>query len=136
MASSIIKNNLPSNYKDRTDLVNQVVCYVKLYNYQTIIKDKPSSTAEWEKFLFQRSGWQLSVYGNSIFRSIFHSYKIENIDQAQLTGKIIINLNKLLKSPWCCKNTCLYVWNQPRWFELQMFNGDLKRYIDFYAPSL
>lgn len=135
MVNSTIKHNLPQNYKDREDLVNQILCYVNPYNHQNIIKNKPSNTAAWTNFLFQRSGWQLSSCGNSIFRAIFHSYKIENVNYTQLTGKIIINLNKLLKSPWCYKNTCLYVWNQPRWFELQMFNGDLKRYIDFNVPS-
>jgi len=135
MAKSTIKYNLPQNYKDRTDLVNQIIEYVDQSRLWKPMKNKPTNTIDWTKFLFQKNGWQLSFYGNIIFRDIFYSYKIENITQEQLTGKVIINLSKLLNGPWCCKDTCLYVWNQPRWFELKMFDSDLKRYIDFYAPN-
>lgn len=133
MAKSTIKHNLPHSYKDRDDLVSQVIDYIDLKNTWKTIKTKPSNLKEWALFLFQKNGWQLSYYGNILFRSTFYSYKIEHIDHTQLTGKIIINLNKLLESPWCHKDKCLYMWNQPRWFELQMFDGDLKRYINSYT---
>lgn len=135
MVKSITKYNLPQNYKDRTDLINQVINYINIDRTWKTIHNKPSTQKEWDTFLFQKNGWQLSFYGNIIFRATFTSYKVDNVTADHLTGKIIINLSKLVNGPWCHRGSSLYIWNQPCWFEMQMFEGDLKRYIDFYMPN-
>jgi len=135
MVRSITKHNLPDNYKDRTDLIHQTKSYFDLNTINQLTKNKPLTTDEWTTFLFQKNGWQLTVHGSVLFRTTFQSYKIENFNYNQLTGKVIINLNRLLQSPWCYAYQCLYVWNQSRWFEMQLFDGDLKRFVDFHTPS-
>jgi hypothetical protein len=93
------------------------------------------SKNDWVRHMFMPSGWQLSTFGCAILMRAYQSWRIVGPTKDNLTGKLVVNMNKMFNGPWYCNTTALYVWDQKLHCELQMFNGDLNLYINAYLPA-
>ena len=89
----------------------------------------------WIKHMFMPSGWQLSTFGCAVLMRGYQAWRIEGPSKDNLTGKLVINMNKLFNGPWYLNTKALYVWDQKLHFELQIFGGDINQYINAYMPA-
>lgn len=93
------------------------------------------SAKGWLANLFVQNGWQLTMFGAVLLSSTYKHWTIRNDANASVTGRVIVNMNRLIHGPWYTHhNTKIMVWDQFLHFELAMFDGNLHRFVDFKAP--
>lgn len=100
------------------------------------VVDPYISNKEKLEIFFRPYSWQLSLWGAISLSSTYTTYittrpiEIDTI----ITGKILIGMNRIVKGPWYIHQNRIHVWNQDSHFELQMFDGDINRFLDFNKP--
>lgn len=133
------KNNkdLPVGWNTTDELINALLCDSSFSLKLESEKEKIPSYGiqDIKRIFFTNKSWQLTKIGCSFLQRSYIWYKIELDNKDQITGKILINLSHILKSPWHIKNNILLVWNKSSYFEFALFDNDIKRYVDFYIPS-
>ena len=93
----------------------------------------PVNNDEWMNLLFKKHSWQLTTWGAI---SLSHTYIYYNVQHQSssditITGKILLGMNRIINGPWHIHHNNIRIWNQNSHFELQMFDGDVNRFIDF-----
>jgi hypothetical protein len=64
--------------------------------------------------------------------STCHSWLLEHNDNALINGRVLINMGHIIQSPWYNRGRHVYVWNEGVHFEMQMFDGSIKSFVDFH----
>ena len=92
----------------------------------------PEGVDGFVRILFMKNSWQLTSWGAVAMISVCQSWTLEHDDNAVINGRILLNMGKIIKSPWYNRGRHVYVWNQGVHFEMQMFDGSIRRFVDFY----
>lgn len=127
MARSSRKNNrvglpdLPDGWSTREDLARIVA--------------PGTDVDEWVKSVFLPGGWQLTNVGMDIMSRAYNSYVNEHANNSYMTGKVLINMGRITNGPWHARGHRIWTFNQDMHFELAMFDGDVRRFVDFYVPK-
>jgi len=138
-----IPNNLkdlPEGFNTKEELLNMI-----LNDSTTVvqIKDKSEILAESLSSLhdillnrmFFKIGWQLKIFGCKVLMRHYNWQAIDVTGQESRTGKVLLNFSKIVNSPWYFDHNRVIIWNQPIYFEIQMFDGNIKNFVDFYVPK-
>jgi len=91
---------------------------------------------EWIKMAFLPGGWQLTPAGMEILSRSYNSYVNEHSNNTLITGKILINMGRITNGPWHARGYRIWTFSQYLHFELAMFDGDIRRFVDFYVPKI
>jgi hypothetical protein len=83
------------------------------------------------QIMFMKNSWQLTNTGALFLGNTCECYKSCHVNNALLNGRVLVNMGKIIESPWYNKGQFVYVWKQTTYFELQMFDGDIHRFIEF-----
>jgi hypothetical protein len=135
-------NDLPAGWSTREELA-LLICqdpdavaawnrHVRLGAKQRYSEDDP--VKGWTSNLFVQNSWQLTMFGSALLGSTYKHWIIRNDANARLTGRVIVNMNRLINGPWHAHNTSIRVWDQYLNFELAMFDGNLHQFVDFRSP--
>lgn len=89
----------------------------------------------WLKSSFLPGGWQLTNVGMDIMSKTYNSYVNENANNVLITGKVLINMGRITNGPWHARGRRVWTFSQDLHFELAMFDGDMRRFVDFYVPK-
>jgi hypothetical protein len=124
---------LPVGYVTASELISGLLDNPAVYTawtqqYPTI----PVDIAGVVRVMFMKNSWQLTTFGATCFSQTFASWELEHDDNALMTGRILISMSHIAKSPWYNRGRHVYVWSESVNFEMWMFDGSLKSYIDFY----
>lgn len=132
-------NNLETTWSSRDEFIAHITSDVdflpKVKNALPNEGEFLKSPKDWTRHLFMPTGWQLTTFGCAILIRAYRSYRIAGPCKDDLTGRLIVNLNKLVNGPWYVNDSAIYVWDQKMHFELQIYNGDLATYINAYFPK-
>jgi len=82
--------------------------------------------------IFMRHSWQLTSFGAVAMAAAAKFWTLEHSDNVFITGKILLNMGKISNSPWMSHGRHVYVWDEQIHFEIQMFDGSIRRFIEFY----
>jgi len=125
---------LPDNWDTREELVNLL-----LENQENITIWKsninesfPDTPSDFIKYVFMKNSWQLTSWGAIVLSHISQFWLLENSDNVMINGRALINMGKIINGPWYHRGRHVYVWNEFSHFEMQMFDGSIRRFIDFY----
>jgi len=121
-------NDLPTGWSSRQVLLAHLCD-------NDIDPDISRQIREQRSKIFVGTGWQLSSFGFEMLRRLYKPYVISNDTNAVVTGRILMNLGRLINGPWYVYNRAIVVWDQSIYFELSMLDGDLHRFVDFRAPK-
>jgi hypothetical protein len=89
------------------------------------------STTELKRAVFSTSGWRLTRTGVELLSSVFQSYNTRNEENIQVTGKILLGMDRCCKSPWFLGGKMITVFNSHVHLEIQMVGGRMSDFIDF-----
>jgi hypothetical protein len=125
---------LPQGYQNQKDLValllsNPVVVKTWQGQYGSTL---PDDAAGFVKIFFMKNSWQLSFVGVMAFAQIFTYWSVQHPDNVALTGRVLVNMSKITNGPWYSQGRHICVWSQNTHFELLMFDGSIKRFVEFY----
>ena len=81
---------------------------------------------------FIKNSWQLTSLGAIAMYSTCQSWALEHTDNAAINGRVLINMGRITQGPWCNRGRHVYVWTEGTHFEMLMFDGSIKRFVDFY----
>lgn len=97
------------------------------------LANKAIDPTQWDEIIFKRNTWQLTLWGAVALSSVYTYYDVQNeiAPKSELTGKILIGMNRILKGPWYPHHSSIRLWNQVAHFELKMFDGDFNGFVDF-----
>lgn len=130
-------NDLPTGWTNKDELVTVLLSDKSFtLSVQKGAKVPLRTIHDIKKLMFMHRSWQMTKWGCSILQRSYNWYNIELADKDQITGKVVINLNKIICGPWHIHHNVLMVWNHSSFFELAMFDNDIKRYVDFYVPPI
>jgi len=125
---------LPSGWHLREELVlallNNWEIVETWHNLQHSIL--PNTTDEIVRLFFIKNSWQLTNLGAIAMYSTCQSWALEHADNAAINGRVLINMGRITQSPWCNRGRHVYVWNEGTHFEMLMFDGSIKRFVDFH----
>lgn len=122
---------LKTNFSSKEELIEYVlndgytIEVWKAFNSTFIPNDKSHIV----KQSFDRSTWRLTWWGASNFVCSHQNWEIKLDPTFLLSGKTLINLNRIISGPWTIVNNCLYVWDQDLNFEIKLFDNDIKQFI-------
>lgn len=138
--SKQIQNNLEilPDIKSKNDLLDAIIRHSNLEIIWPSLPNawiKPKTQDEWERFLLVKNSWQLTIVGAIILQRLYQSYVARHPNNAIANGRALINLSEIFNGPWHWQGDCIYIWNQETYFELAMFDGDIKQLLDFHKPK-
>jgi len=102
--------------------------------YKTI-PGLPNSIDSWVRAFFMPNSWQLTKIGLVVLYKSFKSYRSINESNSLITGRVLINMSKILNSPWHVHGRYVYVFDIGSHFELEMFDGDVRGFVDFHVSK-
>ena len=130
--------DLPTGFSTREEFASLMLLdqssFMRIKN-STPTDISAGSVDELIKLIFTKSGWQLTQFGCSALMRSYNWFSVDNIDYNYMTGKILLNFGQIIKGPWYAANTRLILWDQSIYFEVQMFDKNIKKYVDFYVPK-
>jgi hypothetical protein len=121
-------NDLPSGWSSRQVLLAHLCDTDIDQDISKQIRDQRSK-------IFVGTGWQLSSFGCAMLGKLYKPYVIANDSNALVTGRILMNLGRLINGPWHVHGRSMIVWDQSVYFELSMFDGNLHQFVDFRSPK-
>jgi hypothetical protein len=87
------------------------------------------------RLFFMKNSWQLTSLGAETLIHVYKSWLLDHQDNAKINGRVLINMSNIVKSPWYNHGRYTYVWKETVHFEMMMFNGSIKDYVEFYLPK-
>ena len=132
-------NELDIGFKDQASLIaslrsNSMIDSLKNDIFRTS-PGLPDTVDSWVKAFFMPSSWQLTKIGITILYRYFKSYRSSNDSNVLVTGRVLINMSKILNSPWHVHGKYVYVFDIDSHFELEMFDGDVKSFVNFHISK-
>jgi hypothetical protein len=130
-------NELPVGWQTKEDLVSLLF---EDHFTQKIWRDHypdqalPTVDAA-AKILFMKNTWQLTTFGASVLVRAYKSWCVEHQNNTIINGKILINMSRIIQGPWYNRALHTYVWDETTHFTMQMFDGDIKSFVDFHLPN-
>jgi len=130
-------NCLPIGWETREDLINIIIHNSQIMDACNKIAAGVQSTGidGYMRLFFMKNSWQLTSWGALALIKTYQSWTLLHDDNALISGRILINMSKIIKSPWIARGRHVYVWNESVHFEMQMFDGSIKNFVDFYIPK-
>ena len=92
----------------------------------------PDRHDEYVRILFMKNSWQLTSWGAAAMIRACYSWLLEHNDNALINGRVLINMGHIIQSPWYNRGRHVYVWNEGVHFEMQMFDGSIKSFVNFH----
>jgi hypothetical protein len=130
-------HNLPTGWTTKDELLSILMSDENfVITWQSEEEIPLDAITSLRKLMFVKNGLQLTKWGRSLLMRSYISYEIPIDEPSTITGKVMINLDKIIKSPWHIYSSKLIIWDQAIYFEINMFNQNVKRYVDFYVPKI
>lgn len=89
---------------------------------------------------FVNHSWRLTKTGFNILSRMYRSYTMVQPLAAGkheiLNGRVLLNIDTCINSPWFIRNCAMVVWDPVVHFELTMIDGDLDRFISFKLENV
>jgi len=125
---------LPEGWQTREELLSMLLDDARVietwkHHHTGMIPDSIDGLI---RTLFMKNSWQLTSWGAVAMVSVCQSYTLAHDDNALINGRILLNMGKIIQSPWYNRGRHVYVWNAGVHFEMQMFDGSIRRFVDFY----
>ena len=117
--------DFPDNENDRLDFYKKL--RIDINNHWLIPPTMPETV---KKYLFFGRSWRLNAAGKKTFSKYFNEYELNNT-HGMLTGKILIKMDDCCNGPYYITNNKITVFNISTYFELQLLDGDLNKFVDF-----
>ena len=127
-------NPLPIGWHSREELVLALLNNLEIVEIWNNLQQGISfnTVDEIVRLFFIKNSWQLTSLGAIAMYSTCQSWALEHTDTAAINGRVLINMGRITQSPWCNRGRHVYVWNEGTHFEMLMFDGSIKRFVDFY----
>lgn len=129
-------NDLPSGWITREELIQLII---RDPNAKRIWNESALGRVNIEDLrlisLFNPNSWRLTRFGGKFLSMAYTHWRLCNDNNLQVNGRILVNTGRILHAPWDIHNSTVTVWNQQTHFELAMFDGDMRRFVDFYVPK-
>jgi len=122
--------NLPQHFENTKEFAEFIRPYFDEDHNNTVWKDVLIPDAI-HKFMFSNKGWRLTPTGADMLMQHYKSYQSTHEDNCIITGKLLIQMNRLINGPWILRNRTVTIWNSQIHFELQLVGGKLLDLIDF-----
>lgn len=91
---------------------------------------------DWVSWLFFPNSWQLTLDGHIFMCKTFSNYYVhKHNENYKQTGRLLINLSRIVNGPWYIINGKLFVWNHYAHFELSMLEGNVHDYVNLHVPK-
>lgn len=125
---------LPLGYATATELVAELIDNLSIYECwkQHYPGMMPSDLQGLVRVMFMKNSWQLTSFGAVCLSQTFKCWELEHHDNVLINGRILLNMGHIVKSPWYNRGRYTYVWSEGVNFEMWMFDGSLKSFVDFY----
>jgi hypothetical protein len=127
-------NPLPIGWHSREELVLALLNNLEIVEIWNNLQQGISfnTVDEIVRLFFIKNSWQLTSLGAIAMYSTCQSWALEHTDNAAINGRVLINMGRITQGPWCNRGRHVYVWNEGTHFEMLMFDGSIKRFVDFY----
>jgi hypothetical protein len=134
-------NDLPSGWITREELIQLIIRdpnAKRIWNELALAKIPGRVNIEDLRLisLFNPNSWRLTRFGGKFLSMVYTHWGLCNDTNLRVNGRILVNTGRILHAPWDIKNSTVTVWNQQTHFELAMFDGDIRRFVDFYVPKI
>jgi hypothetical protein len=124
--------DLPTDFASRNDCIEFIKKNTSFpINGHIDLKNEK----DFEAAFFTGTQWQLTLFGCGYLSAHYKSWVLGHEANLSVTPRLILNIGRLLQSPWYIKRGSIITWNQDIHFELAMFEGNVHKYIDFYIPK-
>ena len=80
-----------------------------------------------------KSNWNIHTELALKLVAEYQTWKISHIDNTLLTGKVFLHMGTIMQGPWFHAHKTVWLWDREKYFELAMFDGCLKSFVDFYV---
>lgn len=151
LSPKIPKNliDLTSSFTTREEFLI-IICNTKNVSTWLNLPNKSASTSpirtlvnktidskKWDEIMFKKHTWQLTLWGAVALSSVYIYYDVQNeiSPNIELSGKVLIGMNRILKGPWYPHHSSIRIWNQDAHFELKLLDGDFSRFLDLNTIS-
>jgi hypothetical protein len=84
-----------------------------------------------QRYFFVGRGWRLTGRGNYELSRWYQQFISSNPANEIITGKVLLNLDAAIQSPWRIRDHEIIVYDPTVHFELQMVEGNAHTYADF-----
>jgi predicted secreted protein len=146
LSKKIHKNELVLEYpfKSKEEFFSTVCTANNISSWSTISTTYPSKNNSFyidftdkdlnlSETFFKRKTWQLTTWGGIVLSRTYMYYDIEHRSDSNsiITGKILIGIDRVINGPWHIYNNYIRIWDQDKHFEIQLFDCDIARFVDF-----
>lgn len=87
--------------------------------------------SELRRAVFVNQGWRLTKVGLRLLAQNYNSYRCGNDDNRIMTGRILVSMDAAVGGPWGYRDRDIFVFDQGVHFELQMCDGNARRFVEF-----
>jgi hypothetical protein len=131
-------NCLPTGWQTQLELLSLLLDNQEIYKKWSNLNPgmmMPDTVDGIERLFFMKNSWQLTSFGAVALVHTNKSWVLEHQDNALINGRVLLNMSKIINSPWYNRGRHVYVWDEGVHFEMQMFDGSIKSFVDFYLPK-
>lgn len=126
-------DRLPEGWQSREDLLSILLNNDDVVDTwkNTESRILPNNVDDILRILFMRNSWQLTTWGAAAMMRACCAWKLEHPENLLINGRVLINMGRIIQSPWFNHGRVIYVWDEGVHFEMQMFDGNIHKFIDF-----
>ena len=124
--------NLPQYFLNTKEFIEYIKPqYFTNFNRLNKLSTDFQDSAAIFNFMFINRGWRLSRKGNTFLSNYYKSYRSKHENNFEVTGKLLLQMNKIINGPWYLEDDTVIIWNSTIHFELQLVDGKLSDLLEF-----